>query len=141
MRMNEALKIENIKEYFAAIDRTVTTNFTYGYREPRKRWFLLWGAYTAFKYKYYIIAFYPDEIVLAPLSAMGKFKEDYQVIPKEAIQAIEVKKGLMQYKVTIQTNEEKIKLKCNKFILNTPWQKENTIYLENNGWHAERLGR
>lgn len=137
--MNEALKIENIKKYFAAIDRTVTTNFTYGYREPKKRWFLLGGALAAFKYKYYIIAFYPDEIVLAPLTSMGKFKEDYQVIPKEDIQTIAVKKGLIQYKVTIQMNEEKIKLKCNKFILNTPWQKENTTYLENNHWYIEKL--
>lgn len=90
--MNEALKIKNIEKYFSTIGRTVTTNFTYGYREPKKRWFFIGGALAAFKYKYYIIAFYSDEIVLAPLSSMGKFKGDYQVIPKEDIQTIEVKK-------------------------------------------------
>ena len=137
--MYEGLKIENIEKYFETIGRTVSTNFTYALVEPKTRWFFFWGPLAAFKYKYYIAAFFPDEIILVQLTAMGNFKDEYKVIPQEDIQAMQIKKGFIQYKVVIQTYEEKIKLRCNKFILSMPWQKENTTYLENNNWYVEKL--
>lgn len=138
--MNEALKIENLKKFFDEIGKPVSTNFLYGYEDPKSSSiFLLGGLAAVVDQKYYIVAFFPDEIILAPLTANGKFHGGYVNIPREQIQTINVKKGLMQYKVTIKVQNQKYKLNCNKFIMNTPWQKENIEYLENNGWYREEL--
>ena len=137
--MNEAMKMENIHEYFGEIGKTIDNNVVMGYTDPRKRDFFFLGAFSALKMKSYLIAFYSDEIVLAGLTTTGKFNEQRIHIPKKDIQSIKVKKGIMQYRIVIQTNEEKIKLRCNKFIFRTPWQKENTTYLENQNWYIEEL--
>lgn len=134
--MNEAMKMENIQEYFENIGKTVDKNIVFGYVGPRKRDYFFWGALSAFKQKSYLIAFYPDEIIMVQLTAMGKFSDEQLIIiPKEAIDSMTVKKGFMQYKIVIHTVDQQIKLKCNKFILKTPWQKENTTYLEEIGWY------
>lgn len=137
--MNEAMKMENIHEYFGEIGKAVDKNVVMGYTDPRKRDYFFLGAFSAFKMKSYLIAFYSDEIILAGLTATGKFNEELIHLSKNDIQSIIVKKGIMQYKIMIQTKEEKIKLKCSKFIFNTPWQKENTTYLENQNWYIKEL--
>ena len=65
------------------------------------RSFLFWGAFAAFKYKFYIVAFFPDEIVLASLTSTGEIIEGYQVFSKEEIQKKQVKKGLLKYKAIV----------------------------------------
>jgi len=137
--MNEAMKMENIRMYFSDMDKTIDRNVVYGYIGPRKRDFFFWGALSALKQKSYIVAFYPNEIILVGLSMKGNFRDERIILAKKAIDSLDVKKGLMQYKVTIQTNETKLKLKCNKFIFNQPWQKENTTYLEEIGWYENEL--
>lgn len=90
---------------------------------------------SAVKQKYYIAAFYPNEIILAELTSNGNFSDEWIMLSKEDINSLDVKKGIMQYKIDIQTDDKKLKLKCNKFILNTSWQKENATYLEEVGWY------
>jgi len=140
MKMNEAMKMANIRSYFAEMEKTIDSNVVYGYIEPRKRDFFLWGALSAFKQKHYIVAFYPDEIILVELTAGGNFSDERIMLAKEDINSLDVKKGLMQYKINIQTNDEKLKLKCNKFIINKLWQKENTTYLEEVDWYGDEFG-
>ena len=70
--MNEALKIENLKKYFDEIGKPVSTNFLYGYEDPKSSSFFLLGSLAVVDQKYYIVAFFPDEIILAPLK---RFRE------------------------------------------------------------------
>lgn len=135
--MNEAMKMENIQEYFEKMGKTVDKNIVMGTINPRNWDYFFLGALSALKIKSYLIAFYPDEIILAELTSTGKFNEEWICLSKNDIQSITVKKRIMQYKIVIHTNEEKIKLKCTKFIFNTPWQKENLKYLENNNWYIK----
>lgn len=135
--MNEALKIENINKFFDEIGKPVSTNFVYGYEDPKNSSFLLLGSLSVIDQKYYIAAFFENEIVLALLTRTGKFQGNYISIPQNQIKDIRVKKGLIQYKVIIDIDNQKHILKCNKFIFNMPWQKENIQHLENNAWYIK----
>lgn len=137
--MNEAMKYENIQEYFQQIGKEIDQNIVYAYIEPRKRDYLIWGNLVGFKFKYYLAAFYPDEIVLVPLTTMGKFADETITIPKDEINDVRIKKGMMQYKIILFLNDDKLKLKCNKFMLGASWQKENVSYLESVDWFKQEL--
>lgn len=137
--MNEAMEAQNIKQYFERIEKPVSMNFTYSYSAPKFFSFLLWNGLAAFKYKHYIVAFFPEEIILVPLSFSGNFKDNPIRIFRNEIQNIQIKEGLLQYKIKVQTEDQTIKLKCTKFIINQSWQKENIAYLEGKAWYSEEL--
>lgn len=137
--MNEAMKMENIREYFGETGKNIDKNVVMGYTDPRKRDYFFLGPFSSFKMKSYLIAFYENEIIFARLTATGKFSDQFIRLSKNDIESLTVKKGIMQYKILIHTDEEKIKIKCSKFIFNTPWQKENTKYLDNHNWYIQKL--
>ena len=132
--MNEALKSDNIEKFFDEIGKPVKNNYLYAYEEPSNTSIFLLGVLSVIDMTYYIVGFFPEEIILLPLTVTGKFRGDHVIIPREKIHNMDVKKGLMQYKITIKKDNQKSVLKCNKFILNTPWQKENIQFLEKKYW-------
>lgn len=86
--------------------------------------------------KYFIIAFYDNEIMLLPLTMAGDFdiNQDPIVLEKSMVDDIKIKKGLIQYKITIKTDSGDLKIKSNKKILTYPWQSDNIANLESNNW-------
>jgi len=129
------MKIENIQRHFQDIGKPVEQNVVYGYVEPKFLTYALIGPFSALKFKYYILGFFPDEIVFSALTMGGKFAGEHFSISKNEIESMTVKKGLIQYKVVIRSDGNKIPIKCNKFIAGSPWQKENTAYLESMNWY------
>ena len=137
--MNEAMKVENLKRFFGDINKPITTNYVSAYEDPSATSFLILGSLGGVDVKNYIVAFYPDEIVLAPLTLSGDFQGKYITVNKDQIQDISVKKGLMQYKVTLTVDGQKFKLKCTKFTMTSPWQKENVNFLASKDWYIASL--
>lgn len=127
--------IEDVKTYFDEIGKPVSNNFLYGYEDPKISSKIILGGLAGFNQKYYIVAFFPNEIVLAPLTITGKFRGEYINISKEEIQSINVKKGFMQHNVILKVENQKHKLSCNHFLRNKPWQKENLEHLNSVNWY------
>lgn len=133
--MNESMKVENIERYFQEIGKSAEQNVVYGYIDPKFSQYMLWGAFASFKMKNYLIAFYPDEIVFVGITVMGKLSDEHFSIPRNEMESMTVKKGLIQYKIVIKADGKKLPLKCNKKILGAPWQKEHIAFLESVDWY------
>lgn len=134
--MNKALSDTAINKYLSSLGKEAKNNYLYGYVEASNLDFALLGAFSYIKMKYFIIAFYENEIILLPLTMTGDFdpNQDPIVLEKSMIDDIKIKKGLIQYKITINTDGGDLKIKSNKKILTCPWQSDNIAHLESNNW-------
>ena len=134
--MNKALTETSIEKYLCSIGKKADNNYLYGYVEASNLDFALLGAFSFIKMKYFIIAFYEDEIVLIPLTIAGDFdlSQDPIILDRSIIDDIRIKKGLIQYKIRINTSSGDLIIKSNKKIVSCPWQSDNIAYLESNNW-------
>ncbi|ALV22621.1 hypothetical protein [Carnobacterium antarcticum] len=135
--MNEAMKVENIKEYMKPLDVEVSQNFVYGYTEPGLLSSFTYGALASFvDMSHFLLVFSPEEIVLVGLTLMGDFADTYVRIPRKDIELSKAKKGLIQYKIELKVKgDKKLKFKANKMIAAAKWQKGNIAFLESNNWY------
>lgn len=134
--MNKAMNELAIRDYFLSIGKTLSNNFLFGYVEPSNLDIALFGSISFIKMKNFIIAFYSNEIILAPLTRTGDFDltEKTIVINEEDIDFVKVKKGIIQYVITIVTKSGNLKIKCGKKIATYGWQSNNIKYLDANSW-------
>ena len=134
--MNKAMNEQVIRAYFSSIGKTLSNNFLYAYVEPGNLDLALFGAISFIKMKNFIAAFYSDEIIIAPLTLTSDFDitENPIIIREENIDSLKIKKGIIQYVITIVTKSGKLKLKCNKKIALYDWQASNLKYLDDNKW-------
>lgn len=99
--MNEAMKIENIKEYTKYLDMDISENFIYSYTQPGLLSSMMYGAFAPIvKMDHFLMFFYPEEIVLIGLTLTGNFSDTHVNIPKDDIEFFKIKKGIIQYKIT-----------------------------------------
>ena len=134
--MNQALYVAAIENYLSSLGKQADNNYLYGYVEASNLDFALLGAFSYIKMKYFVITFYKNEIVLLPLTMAGDFdlKQEPIILDNSTIEDIKIKKGLIQYKITINTAGGDLVIKSNKKIVTCPWQSENIGYLESNNW-------
>lgn len=134
--MNKALNETAIENYLSSIGKQADKNYLYGYVEASNLDFALLGAFSYIKMKYFVVIFYKDEIVLLPLNMAGDFDYNQEpiILEKDYISNITIKKGLLQYKITINTPSGDLKIKSNKKIVTCPWQSDNIGNLESNKW-------
>lgn len=138
--MNEAMKINNIEDYMESLTIPVNQNFVYGYTEPGLLSSFTYGALASLvDMKFYLLFFSSDEIILVGLTMMGQFSGDHARIPYEDIDYLKVKKGLVQYKITIKIKgEKKLTFKSNKVIAGIKWQKNNLAFLDSTNWYNSK---
>lgn len=134
--MNNAINKQAIEEYLSALGRPNSENYLYAYIMPSNIDQLIFGPISALNIENLIVAFYKEDLVLIPLTLTGDFASDYDplIIPKADIADIKIKKGLMQYTLTIVTAQGDLKLKLSKKILGQAWQGDNIKNLEANNW-------
>lgn len=119
----------------------VDQNFVYGYADPKLLASLALGGFSVLTMEYYIVVFAEDKLMLLEVSMGGKLTGNYGEIPYTEIDSVKVKRGMLQYVLTIKIKGERraLKLKCNHKILNADrmgmgWQKENLENMANTGW-------
>lgn len=136
--MNQASKPENIEEFLEDITTDRQGDYIYGYSAPKLLASLTYGnlAYLTHS-NYFILYFTSDTLFLLTINLKGDFTRDYVTIPYTDIETFKVKKGLIQYVLTLKIKEEKqsLKIKCNKFIVSMSWQKENIQHLIDKEWY------
>lgn len=136
--LNKASKVENIEGRIEEIEPNGTGVYIYGYSEPKLLASIAYGklAYLA-ESNYFILYFTKDKVILFVLNLLGDFTEEYVTIPYKDIESFKVKSGIIQYvlKIKIKNEPKTLKIKCNKFILNMPWQKENLNQLNALNWN------
>ena len=94
------------------------------------------GAYSVLTTEYNIAVFYPEEILILPLSMGGNFKDEHYTIEKKDINLFTVKKGWLTYKLKMDLKETNLTLTVSKKVFGRKWQKENMDYLESKQWFA-----
>ena len=134
--MNSALNEQAIEKYLANIGKSISQNFLFAYVMPSNLDIVLFGSFSFAKMQNFIIVFYNEEVLLIPLTKMGDFDitQKHIVIDGSSIENLNIKKGLMQYTITIVTSGGNLKLNCNKKIVSKPWQSNNLKFLETNNW-------
>ena len=135
--MNGALKINQITAYFSAIGKEVSDNFVQVYADDTGTDPSFYGAFSFLNLAFFIVAFYPEEMIFAPVTPLGDFdgSQPPMTLDRKELTEFSVKKGLMQYKIHLATTDGKATLKCSKVILIAPWQKENLKKLVENNWY------
>lgn len=139
--MNTASKTENIETLINKIlpNSHIDTNYIYGYSQPGLLESLKYGKFAFLAASnYFIVYFTPTSLVLLSVTTLGDLNGEYANIPIEDIEYFKAKKGLIQYTLDLKIKGEKksLKIKCNKFIINMPWQKENLNYIIENNWYG-----
>lgn len=88
---------------------------------------LLWGPMAnVFDMKYHILHCNKEGIIAIALDNItGKLTKSYMLITWNTITQIHIKSVFMGYKLTIQTEQGRLKYRINKRILGQKWQTEN----------------
>ena len=110
--MNQASKLENIELFLEDITTDRQGDYIYGYSEPKLLASLTYGnlAYLT-NSNYFILYFTSDTLYLLTVDLTGYFTMDYVTIPYTDIEAFKVKKGIIQYILTLKIKGEKKSLK------------------------------
>lgn len=136
--MNQASKPENIQMFLEDIATDGKGEYIYGYSDPKMLASLTYGnlAYLA-NLNYFILYFTSNSLYLLTVDVRGDFTMDYVEIPYTDIESFKAKNGLIQYVLTLKIKRESqsLKIKCNKFIMGMPWQKENIQHLVDKNWY------
>lgn len=119
----------------------VDQNFVYGYADPNLLSSMALGGLSVLTMEYYIVVFAEDQLLLLEVSMGGKLTGNYGAIPYDQIESTKIKRGMLQYVITLKLRGERraLKLKCNHKMLNAErmgmgWQKENLENMANTGW-------
>lgn len=136
---NKKYKSENendIREYAENLGISLDNNFVTAYKDPSFKSFFFLGSLSILSsMKHFIVAFTSEEIILFGLTITGKFADLNTKIPRKEIESIEIKNGILQYKMILKLkDEDKIALKITKATLAMKWQKRNVQYLVNHDW-------
>lgn len=126
--MNEALKLDNINKYLESIGIEEKENFLYVQLDE--------GVANALA-KSFILHFGKDKITFIELTLTGDFTNKCFDILREDIISINCKEGMVFNKLDIITKTKRLKLKFNKSIIGSSWQKENLIKLLKNNFKSE----
>ena len=132
--MNKGFNEDNIKKRVASLGRECDRNYLYTTVQSGPLSFIMLGAYSALTAEYNIAVFYPEEILILPLSMAGNFKDEHYTIKKKDIELFTVKKGWLAYKLKMKLKETNLTLTVNKKVLGGQWQKGNIDYLESKQW-------
>lgn len=125
--MNQSTKLENVINFVKAhdIDFTDSKYVLYGRTDAANIRLFLFGGLGALSMKQYIMILGESHLTLIRLSIKGDFKENYLVISYDDIYDISFNEGLITNVFTFYTENEKLKIRCNKKILGMHWQKTN----------------
>lgn len=139
--MSRASKEEDIKALVAEIDPNIelNQNFVYGYTDASIMTSLTYGNLAAVMgMEYFIVVFSDDQLIMLEVSMGGGLTGNYGMIKYSDIETFKVRKGLIQYIITVKITGEKkkLKLKSNKKMLGMGWQKANLESLDSRGWNG-----
>ncbi len=125
--MNQSTKIENVIAYVKAhdIDFTHSKYVLYGRTGATNISLFLFGGLGALSMKQYIMVLGENYLTLILLSMSGDFKENFTTISYDDIFDISFKKGLITNLFIFHTDNEKIKIRCNKKVIGMRWQSTN----------------
>lgn len=141
--MGKASWEENIESLMAEIDPAVglDQNYVYGYTDASLLSSFVYGPLASLTMEYYIAVFAEEKLVLLEVSMKGRLTGNYGEILYADIESLKVKRGFLQYLLTIKIAGEKkpLKLKCNHKMMNAErmgmgWHKENLESLASQGW-------
>lgn len=141
--MNYGMWKENTEALVKEIDPTVKVdrNFIYGYTDATLMASLVYRSLAALTMEYYIVVFAEDRLLLLEVSMGGELTGNHGEVLYSDIESFKVKKGFLQYVLSIKLKGEKtvLKLKCNHKMMNAEkmgmgWQKENLEFLSGNEW-------
>lgn len=130
--MGLILSIDEIHEHMAQLgslnERTERT-LVYAQLAPSVGEFFLLGAYAQLiKGGYFVMSLEEDSIIIIPLGKLsGKInkKSEPIIIPHEELDGIQLKKGMMIYKVLLLSEEHELPLRLSKVTMGMKWHKEN----------------
>lgn len=80
---------------------------------------------TAFDMKYHIMSVVETGVLIVAVDAMGRLTDKQIWLGNESIQKVTVKKGLLSYKVTLETTYGTLKYQLNKTMVGSAFQKTN----------------
>ena len=135
--MNEAMKINNIREYMKELNIEQSESFIYVYTEPGLLSTFKYGAFASLvDLNNFLMFVLPNEVILIGLTLTGNFSDDNIIIPRKDIESFKIRKGLMQYKIKLKVSGEKQMIfRANKKILTAKWQKKNIAFLDTKYWY------
>jgi len=125
--MNQSAKLENVINLINTheIDFIDSKYVLYGRTDATNISLFLFGGLGALSMKQYIMILGKSHLTLILLSMKGDFKEDFLVISYDDIFDISFNEGVFTNVFTFYTENEKLKIRCNKKILGMHWQKAN----------------
>lgn len=125
--MNQATQLENIINFVKTheIDFTDSKYVLYGRTDATNISLFLFGGRGALSMKQYIMILGESHLTLILLSMKGDFKEDFPVISYDDIFDISFNEGVFTNVFIFYTENEKLKIRCNKKILGMHWQRAN----------------
>ena len=134
--LNNALDKQKIEEYLSSIGRPIAKNFLYVFIKPSNMNLEIFTNFPYPKLKYFIVAFYKEDILLFPLTLMGEFDTSQKafIINRTNIDNINIKKGFLEDTIIIVTDKGNLKLSLRKKGLRKSWQVDNLKFLQANEW-------
>ncbi|MBC6311014.1 hypothetical protein HCJ66_15920 [Listeria sp. FSL L7-1582] len=89
--------------------------------------YALFGSVSVLDMNYNVLQMNDTEIIVIPVSnTTGKIMEgDFLVIPKDEIESVKFKKGMLGFTLEIVTSKGELKFKVRKAMLGASWHKDN----------------
>lgn len=113
-RESNVFKEAEVNEYLQQTD-----NYFGELSENRSVWGVIENTH------YFVLNITEKGIVIIPVDSMGKLGMGFVFYPKDSIKNITFKKRLLNYKLTIEMEEEVVGFKVNKVMVGAKWHKNN----------------
>lgn len=133
------LKFSDVEQLIRENNLTYFQNIVFATVQPKVKFIIPAGPFTTVVFDeatQYLIHFSAAGMNLFPV--VNRQKPPVFLLWKD-ITCFRVKRGLITYRLFVETEQGKLRLIINKFVLNNPWVRENAEYLaESNFFYPEK---
>lgn len=126
------LSLEKVKSELEKYNYTYNNNILCGHTKSKIKWVLPTGIVNIMAFEQaasYLFGFNNEGINLFPVQGDWNIVDNLYISWSEVIN-FNMKNGLLENEMLIETNSMKIEMKINKIVANNPWIKENIAYLK-----------
>lgn len=126
------LSLEKVKSELEKYNYTYNNNILCGHTKSKIKWVLPTGIVNIMAFEQsasYLFGFNNEGVNLFPIQGDWNIADNLYISWSEVIN-FNMKNGLLENEMLIETNSMKIEMKINKIVANNPWIKENIAYLK-----------
>lgn len=130
------LNLDHVKTELEKYQYSYHQNILVGHTKSKIKWVLPTGIGNILAFEQatsYLFGFREEGIDLFPVTGDWKIAS-HLLISWEDVISFQMKQGLLENEMRIQTNSMNIVMKINKIVANNPWVKENINYLKENNY-------